>query len=65
MDKRGLVRNGMRELVKMFPDCLSLEKDERRTCGYYILLSTWNIDNNCSEDLLFWESEGGYEVDAL
>ena len=65
MDKRGLVLNGMIELVVRFPDILSLEEDERRAFGYYILLSTWNIDNTCSEDLLFWESEGGYEVDAL
>ena len=65
MDKRGLVVNGMRELVKMFPDCLYLEKDERRTCGYRIQLYAWNIENKCSEVLLFWVSEGGYEVDAL
>ena len=60
MDKRGLVLNGMRELVVRFPDILSLEEDEGRVCGYKVLVRCWKLNNECSEALLFWESEGGY-----
>ena len=54
--------NGMRELVARFPDDLSLEEDEERECGYRAKIGIWNLNNECSEALLFWESEGGYAV---
>ena len=62
MDKRGLVLNGMRELVARFPDNLSLEEDEGRTCGYRVEVERRNLNDECCEALLFWESEGGYAL---
>ena len=60
MDKRGIVLNGMRELRRRF--ALSLEEDEGRECGYRMGVEIWNLNHECCEALLFWESEGGYEL---
>ena len=64
MDKRGLVRNGMRELVGRFPRILRLEEDEGRVCGYRVRVLKYYINQECSEALLLWESEGGYTLDG-
>ena len=62
MDKRGLVRNGMRELAVRFPRDLNLIRDEGRACGYRMEVRRWNINNTFYETLLLWESEGAYEL---
>ena len=60
MDKRGLVLNGVIELMERFPDALSLRKDEGKTCGYK--MDCMGINSKCAEALLFWESEGAYQI---
>ena len=68
MDKRGLLRNGMRELAVKFPDGLRLEEYEGRECGYRLRMNSygivgWGITPELCEALLFWESEGeGYYI---
>ena len=68
MDKRGLLRNGMKELVVKFPDDLRLQKDEGRDCGYRMrvgrrAMSRYRLTQEVCKALLFWESEGeGYEL---
>ena len=63
MDKRGLVLNGLRELVVRFPRALSLVEDEGRACGYKVGVGGMNVTHESCEALLFWESEGGYTLD--
>ena len=63
MDNRGLLRNGMRELVVKFLYGLSLEEDEGRECGYRLRINLQRITQECHEALLFWKSEGeGYYI---
>ena len=62
MDVCGVVRNGMRELVSRYGGILSLVEDGGRWCGLKVRAKTWKLSHECCMALLWWESEGGYEL---
>ena len=52
----------MRELVSRYGGALSLEEDGGRWCGLKVKVNTRNLSHDCCMALLWWESEGGYEL---
>ena len=67
MDKRGLVLNGMRELVRRFPLALRLVEDEEKEYGYRMRVGRGSIvsdypPDECLEVILFWDNEEAYEL---